>query len=80
MCASSCDSSSCTAAEVPLKKPNNRWCGHRNHHQIYGTQFQLNPDFTYSLYPIDDIEGVNARREEVGLEPLDMEENITISR
>ena len=48
--------------------------------QIYGTQFQLNPDFTYSLYPIDDIEGVNARREEVGLEPLDMEENITISR
>ena len=39
--------------------------------QIYGTQLRLNQTTQrMELYPIDDEENVNARRAEVGLEPL----------
>jgi len=39
--------------------------------QIYGTQLRLNQTTQrMELYPIDDEENVNARRTEVGLEPL----------
>ena len=55
MCVSSCTVSgstglaSCTAAQVPLKKPNNRWCGHKNHHQVYGTQWYGYSELRYTM-------------------------------
>ncbi len=38
--------------------------------QLYGTQFRTNKDFSYELYPIKDIEEVDLRRSEVGLNSL----------
>ncbi len=40
--------------------------------QRYGSQLKFNPDKgTYELYPIDDPAGVNERRQEMGLAPLE---------
>ncbi len=40
--------------------------------QRYGSQLKFNPENgTYELYPIDDPAGVNERRQEMGLGPLE---------
>jgi hypothetical protein len=44
----------------------------QNKHQLYGTQFWMNPDTkNWELYPIQDPEKVDERRISMGLSPLD---------